>query len=328
MMKVFILTEGGKNRGFGHIARCSAIYDAFKEKRITPFFLVNADNSVRSLLNNRKYRLFDWLKKERELFFMIKDAEVVIIDSYTADQDFYKKISQKIPMPVYLDDNKRLNYPRGIVVNGSLRAGNLNYPKNNKVCRLLGEEYMPLRKEFWDVAKKKIRNNIRSIMITFGGDDSKNMTLKILGLVTKNYPQVSKIVIIGKGFKKLREIKQAKDERTEFVYYPGAGQMRKAMMKADVAISAGGQTLYELARIGVPTIGICVAENQKTNLEGGSKAGFLEYIGDYKDKKILRKLENALKALFISTRERKLRSVNGRRYLDGQGAKRIIEALF
>ena len=31
-MKVFIITEGGKNIGFGHITRCLSLYQALKEK--------------------------------------------------------------------------------------------------------------------------------------------------------------------------------------------------------------------------------------------------------------------------------------------------------
>jgi len=31
-MKVFIITEGSKNTGFGHITRCLSLYQAFEEK--------------------------------------------------------------------------------------------------------------------------------------------------------------------------------------------------------------------------------------------------------------------------------------------------------
>ena len=40
-MKVFIITEGGKNIGFGHITRCLSLYQAFEEKGILPKFIIN-----------------------------------------------------------------------------------------------------------------------------------------------------------------------------------------------------------------------------------------------------------------------------------------------
>jgi len=42
-MKVFIITEGGKNIGFGHITRCLSLYQAFEEKEIIPEFILNSD---------------------------------------------------------------------------------------------------------------------------------------------------------------------------------------------------------------------------------------------------------------------------------------------
>ena len=49
-MDVIILTEGGKDFGYGHVARCSSIYQAFKYYNISPKFIVNGDESVKSIL--------------------------------------------------------------------------------------------------------------------------------------------------------------------------------------------------------------------------------------------------------------------------------------
>ena len=40
-MKVFIITEGSKNIGFGHITRCISLYQAFEERGIIPEFIIN-----------------------------------------------------------------------------------------------------------------------------------------------------------------------------------------------------------------------------------------------------------------------------------------------
>ena len=45
-MKVFIITEGGKDIGFGHITQCLSLYQAFKEKGILPKFIINGDNNI------------------------------------------------------------------------------------------------------------------------------------------------------------------------------------------------------------------------------------------------------------------------------------------
>ena len=66
-MDVFILTEGGKSYGFGHVARCSSIYQAFIKRNISPIFIINGDDSVKSILNNIDFKI-----EVNLLFFFIK----------------------------------------------------------------------------------------------------------------------------------------------------------------------------------------------------------------------------------------------------------------
>ena len=200
------------------------------------------------------------------------------------------------------------------------------YPKRNGVTYLLGVGYAPLRREFWDVPEKSIRDNLEIVMITFGGADIRNLTPKVLKLLVDTYPKLFKKVIIGKGFCNTAEIEELKDKNTELIYYPNAAEMKKIMLESDVAISAGGQTLYELARVGVPTIAVAVADNQLYNIRGWQKRDFIEYSGCVKDKRVL---ENIL--LGIETlRENEVRiekSSIGRKLVDGKGSLRARDFL-
>ena len=325
-MKVFIITEGGKNIGFGHITRCLSLYQAFEERGIKPRFIVNADNDVEYLLKQVNYKIFNWLEERNKLFAILKDADIAIIDSYLADISAYNNISDLVKLPVYIDDNKRLDYPKGIVLNGNIHAKKLNYPKRDGITYLLGNKYTPLIKEFWEVPEKEIKENIETIMVTFGGDDSKNMTPKIMNLLNKEYPNLKRNIIIGRAFNKLDEIKKEANEYTNLIYYPDAEEMKEVMLESDVAISAGGQTLYELARVGVPTIGICVADNQIRSIKGWKRVGFLEYVGWYNVNNILEKIKNSIKYL-EDAKERKNKFKVGREYIDRQSSIRIIKVL-
>ena len=91
-MKVFIITEGGKNISFGHITRCLSLYQAFEERGIKPKFIVNADNNVEYLLKQVNYQIFSWLDEKNKLLEMLKDADIAVIDSYLADISLYNKL--------------------------------------------------------------------------------------------------------------------------------------------------------------------------------------------------------------------------------------------
>jgi UDP-2,4-diacetamido-2,4,6-trideoxy-beta-L-altropyranose hydrolase len=316
-MKVFIITEGGKNIGFGHITRCLSLYQAFEEKEIIPEFVLNSDDNIEYLLKGINYQKLNWIEKSDKLFELIKDADIAIIDSYLADSSFYIQISNLVKIPVYIDDNKRLDYPKGVVLNGNIHAETLNYPSKNGITYLLGTKYTPLRKEFWEVPKKKIKEKIESIMVTFGGDDARNMTPKILRFLKNEYPDIRKNVVIGKSFNNIDKIKKEADYNTKLIYHPNAQKVKEIMLGSDIAISAGGQTLYELARIGVPTIGICVAENQLGSIREWEKMGFLEF-----------EMDISVHLKYLKSKEiRENKSKIGRKYIDGKGGLRIVNEI-
>ncbi|WP_286242551.1 bifunctional UDP-2,4-diacetamido-2,4,6-trideoxy-beta-L-altropyranose hydrolase/GNAT family N-acetyltransferase [Methanobacterium ferruginis] len=172
--------------------------------------------------------------------------------------------------------------------------------------------------------EKKITSSFQNVMVTFGGDDLRNLTPKILKILTTHFPFLNKNVIIGKGFKNTHLIEEFKDEKTNLIFYPDAEYMLEIMLKSDIAISAAGQTLYELARVGLPTIAIGVAHNQIHNLENWEKAGFVEVAGFWGDENIYDHIVEKIELLKSRDLRIKMFS-NGRKYVDGKGAYKIVK---
>ncbi len=303
-MQVRIITEAGRNIGFGHLTRCIALYQAFEEFNISPEIIVNGDLTVDFLLKNIRFRKLNWLKQKNQIFKELKEVDILIIDSYLADLEFYKTTSEKVRIPVYIDDYKRINYPKGIVINPSIYGDRLNYPENKNIKYLLGKNYIILRKEFWKIPEKKVNKKIKNVLITFGGMDHSRIIHKIENFLKKNF-NFNIFAIYG------RQI------------ILSANQLLNLMLKTDLCISGGGQTTYELARVGVPTIGICLAQNQKYNIEGWIRSGFIEYAGNWNDKDLINNIFD--KTLILeSYLERKERSTIGQKQVDGKGTKRIV----
>ncbi len=323
-MKIFILTDGGRRAGFGHIARCCALYDAFKERGETPLIFINGDKTVRPSLRSRRYKVFNWLVNQDKLFRIMKNPDVVIVDSYLAGVDFYKKISGHAKVPVYFDDTNRLDYPRGVVVNGAICAEKLRYLKKENSDYLLGKHYTPLQRPFWHTVRRRTNKQVKTVLVTFGGADLNNVTIKILRLLVAKYPGLAKRVVVGKNFKHIKAIEKIADDMTELVFYPSAEKMKRLMMGSDMAISAGGQTLCELARIGVPAIAIATAKNQSANISGCRKAGFVKYAGLHNEKRLLGRLSGYL-GLMLDFRVRSRMSRSGRISSNGNGAKNIVD---
>jgi spore coat polysaccharide biosynthesis predicted glycosyltransferase SpsG len=102
--------------------------------------------------------------------------------------------------------------------------------------------------------------------------------------------------------------------------------MNELMLEADLAIATGGQTLYELARMGIPTIAVMVSDNQANDIAGWEQAGFLRYAGTPSDIDMEDRLVFSLRQ-FESYDTRLECSRLGRSHIDGNGARRIARIL-
>ncbi|MDP4269562.1 MAG: bifunctional UDP-2,4-diacetamido-2,4,6-trideoxy-beta-L-altropyranose hydrolase/GNAT family N-acetyltransferase [Bacteroidota bacterium] len=321
---VFILTEGTEKTGLGHIGRCLSIFQAFNERGITPRFIVNGGAAAAQLLIGKPHEIFDWLADTYRLSSLLKSSDIVIVDSYLAPREHYNLVSQLVQSPVFLDDNIRLNYPKGIVVNGTMFAERLPYPQNPSVDYHLGSAYILLRQDFWQIPQHKTNDNVQDVLISFGGSDIRNLTPVILQRICQTKPTWTKHVVIGPGSGNLEVIKKVSDQETIFYQGLSATEMKELMLKCDLAISAAGQTINELARCGLPTIAFQVIDNQTENVKGWTQAGFLAAAFNHESFS-LKELDSAISELENKELRMRLTSI-GQKCVDGKGASRLFSA--
>lgn len=309
-MKVAIITEGYQGTGYGHLTRCLSIYQAFEEKGNTPLYIANCDEEGKKFIPNVNLLQMNWLEKSDELINTLTDFDIAVIDSYLAPLELYARIYKAVKKVVYVDDYIRLDYPPGIIVNGTVGAENLPYKKDDKHEFLLGIDYMPLRKEFWDVDMPQRNGRIENILIIFGAQDFRSITTIVLIFLLRQFPHFNYYVVGGK-------LPNDVMNKENVHYYPSvdAEKMLELMLKTDLAVTAAGQTTYELARVCLPTIAIGVAENQKFNLKGWKVSDFIYEEIWSEDYNLFEKVERN----FVKMTKTKIKAL-----VDGQGARRLI----
>ena len=325
-MQVLIATEGSNQLGIGHVIRCMSLYQAFEDEGIQAEIIMYGDDAAISIVRKATHIISHWIDDTKSLYEKARHADIVIIDSTLAPFKIYKSISSLTKVTVYFDDNKRIDYPKGIVINRTIHAELFDYKKKSDNVYLFGLKYLPLTKAFWYVPNKRISKQIQNMMISFGGSDPREMTPKVLKYINKKYPRMHKMIVIGKAFENVSQIKKLADSNSKLYYFPTGESIKNIMLKADIAISAGGQTLYELARIGVPTVGVAVVDNQLNNIKGLEKVKFLEFAGWWNDKNIMSSLTEKIDVL-SDYKVRKEKSIIGRSLVDGYGSVRIANFL-
>lgn len=324
-----IITEGGRVSGFGHITRCMSIADCFQEHGFLIKFVINGDDSIYSVLEERRVIMCDWIKYKNRLLEILHHSLIILIDSIEITNEQIIEIqSTGVPI-IFIDDEQRRNVlERGFVVDWSVLSDKKDYffPKKKKVMYFLGSQFTPLRKEYDTAKQNKIKKNIQTIMVTFGGSDVRNLTPIFLKNLNDMLPNCKKNIIIGGGFSNLKEIEKFKDKNTNFIFNATTSQMIKVMQESDLAIASGGQTLYELAKIGTPTIAVLLVENAKDDTFGWAEVGSISYIGRWDDENLIENLGIKLD-LLKDKKERKRMQDFAKAYSNSSGAKLLVSSI-
>ncbi len=324
-----VVTEGGRTFGFGHITRCLSIGTIFKQYDFDINFIVNGDSSISSILAKTNHTIFNWSQKQQKLLDMLSSSSFILIDSMQITNQEILDIQALGKKVIFIDDEKRRNIlEKGFVVDWTVLSDEKEYfiPKKKNVKYLLGSNYTPLRKEFTKAQQNSIGENLESIMVTFGGADVRDLTPVILKTLVDCFPDIKKNIVIGSGFTNIKEIESYKDKNTNFIFNADTLTMISLMQNCDLAIASGGQTLYELARIGTPTIAILLVENAKDDTEGWDKVGTLINIGWYNDEKLLDDLTKSVFAL--QGKDKRLNMQNkAKQYLNPNGALTLVDTI-
>ncbi|MCP8617532.1 UDP-2,4-diacetamido-2,4,6-trideoxy-beta-L-altropyranose hydrolase [Salirhabdus salicampi] len=324
-MRALIFTEGGSQIGLGHISRCSSLYDELTNRGIEVEFIINSDTGKFEIIKDKQYKIVNWLSKEF-LTNYIKQCDYCIVDSYLASYDIYRIISKRAAKTLFIDDNGRIDYPEGIVVNPSLSTQAVEYPINDTNCYLLGPKYVILRSPFTQVRRTHINPQVKEVLITLGGSDIHNLTPNILKNLAINNSEITFNVVIGNAFENIKEIKSIRSKNFNFYENATAAEMKSIMLKSDFAITAAGQTIYELLATQTPFIPIKVIDNQHHNILALKELNLIETALEYSDtffsEKLIYKFENLKKFNNRIGLVEKYKEV-----IDGLGSKRIIETL-
>jgi spore coat polysaccharide biosynthesis predicted glycosyltransferase SpsG len=120
---------------------------------------------------------------------------------------------------------------------------------------------------------------VRRVLLTFGGTDENNLSAKVLeGILPECEKAELEIdVVVGSGFrhhKDLNDVIQA-SEYKKINYVPCTNRISDFMINADIAITSGGRTVYELVALKVPTIVVCQNERETTHSFASSEHGVI-----------------------------------------------------
>lgn len=332
--RLYIRVDMNQIIATGHVMRCLSIAEAARDNGMDAIFIL-ADVQAEDLIQSKGFRTivlnYSWKDLEKELLYLLdliarEKIEILLVDSYSVTEKYLAALN-KVTSVAYIDDLNSFHYPVDTLIAYANYWKKMNYEENYPDTKLLlGCSYVPLRKEFQNLPPKVIRENIENLLILTGGSDNFGISENILDHIQlEKYQNIN--VICGRYFEQFDYLKTKYSNCQNVHLHKTVGNIIDYMLDADVAISAGGTTLYELCATGTPTITYSFADNQLDNVRQFDQDGIMQYAGDIRYGMVYENIRTIVD-VYQEKNYRNQISEKMRRLIDGQGAHRLLENVF
>ena len=357
--QIFFRTDASYFYGTGHLMRCLTLADALRERVCKVSFvcrelpgnmieyvetkgykvyrlpyLEGEKNEVSGDLNHSDWLGVDWRKDALETKTIIKKdgcTDWLVVDNYALDRRWEEQMRPFAKRIMVIDDSANRRHDCDILLdqNYNINVNRYNGFIPDRCIKLLGTEYALLRPQFRKAREslKKDTDKVKRILVFMGGADPTNETGKVLKAVKLfNRDNIAVDVVIGASNPFKNEIETIVKQMPNTTCYFGVNNMAELMTVADLGIGASGTSTWERCCLGLPSLVMILADNQKDIAEELEKEGVVVNIGWHED--VTEKdIRDALKHLLIEPEKRKSMGLKGKEMVDGNGAKRVVEKM-
>lgn len=326
-LRVAFRTVACKDAGMGHLRRCCTLARELEACGASTEFWIEgtdvalglAQNGGRpaSLIASEKDQPGELLRKVREV-----RPDAVVVDQYDLTAGMFRELRSSGTLLCAIDDlGNRGTLEADLLVNGSPYALDLPYYELPSAVLLLGTRFALLGPGFRVASARLSERGTQParVLVTLGGSDPRGWTWPIVRALRKHLPDSEIEVVLGPMTTAGDSDSAVPDTRI----YRGLTDLEPLMRSVDIAVTAGGQTTYELAALGVPAIAVCAAPNQERNIAALARVPTLESVPSGDADAV-----GAAAARLAADPARRARlAASGRERFDGAGAKRVARVL-
>ena len=301
-MNIAFRVDSSIQIGIGHVMRCLSLADQIKNKASNIFFVTRSlDGSMEQFISEKGYKVillpsndeiiigkknsfqsnefkeFDWLQDLNATKEAIEDKKIdwLIVDHYGIDYRWHKIIAKFTNKIMIIDDLANRKLHCNVLLDQTYGRKFEDYDQliDKETEMLLGANYALLRPEFSNlripaVNKRKKIESISNVLISIGGMDYKNITQKVLDVFLKvEWKKNIEVNIVlnnqAPNRKSIKYFVKNIKSNHKFNLLINPENMADLMFEADLAVGSSGTSTWERCTMGLPTIAICVADNQK-----------------------------------------------------------------
>jgi len=341
-MKVLLRADASSSIGIGHTARCLTLAQALRAQGAqVSFACCLLDGHRRAAIEQEGFEVFAWPQPEQAPGIEGWAADIaalravlpanagfdwVIVDHYALDARWEQAARVFARRIAVIDDLADRDHAADLLLDQNFGASEARYaPLLAPTCRrLLGPRYALVRPEF-QRAVSSPPQQARRVLVSFGGFDVAGMLPRTLqALAGLQGLQVTCIAGLNHAHGEL--LRQLCAGQPGWELHDFVDDMPARMAAAHLFIGAAGGTTWERAALGLPSLCVSVADNQRTGAEAMARAGMHLYLGEAGQVDVAA-LRQAIALLLGNQALRQCFAERSRTLVDGRGAQRVAVAL-
>lgn len=353
-MKVVFRVDASLEIGSGHIMRCLTLAQALRTQQVQCQFVCRAHiGHMISLVEKQGFAVTilpsivdavqqgpdapvhaswvgaDWQQDAQQTLDAVGGCVVqwLVVDHYGLDARWERTIRARALNVLAIDDLADRPHDCDLLLDQNLiqdlfRRYDQLLPAT--CVRLLGPQFALLQPQYkeWQTRAPTRQGPVRRILAYFGAADADNLS----GLVVDVFaalgrPDVTLDLVINPQSPHADAIRAMVQGSGQIHLHENLPSLASLMVKADLAIGAGGATSWERCCLGLPALVVTLAENQKPIARELHRQGYIEWLG-HKDAVTRQLLEERLAAMLDGALSLDW-SERCRQLVDGHGVDRV-----
>ena len=344
--------------GTGHVMRCLTLADLIvADGGACSFVMRRLEGNLIDFVASRGHRVdplpkptgatrasaddrhSEWLEVEpmtdaeqtRAAIAVLGGADWLVVDHYALDARWEQALRPAARRIAVIDDLADRPHDADLLIDQNLNMDDRRYDglTNADCVRLLGPRFALLRPEFSSYRAKLARDPktpVRRVLVFIGGVDAPGATLTALAALeaARDGPIVADVVV-GTANPRVDAIEAWCSTRSWATLHVGNAPLADLMVAADLAIGAGGTTVWERCALAMPSVVVSIAANQLAGASAVAGYGAALYAGPAADCDA--GLRSMIGTMLVSSDLRAHVSERAASLVDGKGTGRVLAHL-
>jgi UDP-2,4-diacetamido-2,4,6-trideoxy-beta-L-altropyranose hydrolase len=356
-------TDASLEMGTGHVMRCLTLANALRDRGAHCRFICRehsghllerihqaefeaialplSDQSDRPhlpsdepVLAHAHWLGTDWQRDAAQTIAAMGDyrPDWLIIDHYALDHRWESQLRPHCDKIMVIDDLADRGHDCDLLLDQNLVANwEHRYDSNipTHCARLLGPSYALLQPQYAALHPRTPPRlgPIERILVYFGGADNQNLTGRaIAAFLALERADIALDVVINPVSPQASAVRQQVQGHDNITLYEGLPSLAPLIVQADLAIGAGGATSWERCCLGLPTLVVTLAENQRPIAAELDRQSLVRWLGDQQSVTVP-SLKAALLDVFLDEKHLAQWSSRCRSLVDGRGTEQVATLL-